>query len=230
MKLAIIIPAYNEENAIAEVLNSLPRKFSGVREVVTVVIDDGSTDKTFEIASKSANFVVKHVINLGVGAALSTGFEAAIRIKADVAVTLDADGQHNPKNIQALIDPIIKNRVDLVVGSRMFNTQGMPFLKIVGNWIMNLITFFIFGKWSSDTQSGMRAFSKKALENFDLHSLGYEICSEIIGEAKRNRLKYKEVPIETIYTSYSKSKGQSAINAVNILTKLITIKIMGKKR
>lgn len=93
---------------------------------------------------------------------------------------------------------------------------------------MNLITFVVFQKWVTDSQSGMRAFSFKALQKMELDSLGHEICSEVIGEAKRNNLKLKEVPIETIYTDYSKRKGQYWLNAINIFTKIILIKLAKK--
>ncbi len=229
MKLAIVIPAYNEAGSIESVLKNIPKKLTGVNEIIPVVVDDGSIDNTFELAQKHIKHVAKHVINLGLGAALCTGFAAAKKINCDIAVTLDGDGQHNPKDIQKLINPIISQKANVVIGTRMTDTRGMPALKILGNWMMNVMTFIIFRKWSSDTQSGMRALSKKALSKLDLHSVGYEISSEIIGESHRNRLKIVEVPIETIYTDYSKAKGQSVINAVNILTKLLTIKISGKK-
>lgn len=229
MKLAIIIPAYNEEGSIQKVLANIPKKLKGVKKILPIVIDDGSIDNTYELAQKKSFFVAQHVINLGLGAALCTGFAAAKKIKCDIAVTLDGDGQHNPKDIQNLINPIIKGKADIVIGTRMTNTKGMPAIKIFGNWMMNVMTFIICRQWSSDTQSGMRALSKGALKKLDLHSVGYEISSEIIGEAHRNRLKTVEVPIETIYTDYSNAKGQSVVNAVNIFTRLITIMISGKK-
>jgi len=230
MKLAIIIPAFNEEGSIEKVLKSIPKKLKGVDKVLPIVIDDGSIDNTYELAKNGSHYVAMHVINLGLGAALCTGFAAARKINCDIAVTLDGDGQHNPEDIQNLIDPIINKKADVVIGTRMTDTKGMPPIKIFGNWMMNVMTLLIFRKWSSDTQSGMRALSKLALQKLDLHSVGYEISSEIIGEAHRNRLRIKEVPIETIYTDYSNAKGQSVINAVNIFTRLLTIKMSGKKK
>lgn len=105
----------------------------------------------------------------------------------------------------------------------------MPLLKIFGNWTMNVMTLLIFHKWSTDSQSGMKAFNKRALRKMCFHAMGYEICSEIIGETKRNKLKLVEIPIEVIYSDYSKMKGQNFINAVNIMTRSIAIKISGKK-
>lgn len=229
MKLAIIIPAFNEEGSIEKVLTKLPKKIKGISEIIPIVIDDGSSDNTYAIAKRLIPYVIHHVINLGVGAASTTGFQAAKKINSDVAVTLDGDGQHSPKDIENLIKPIIDNKADVVIGTRMTNTQNMPFIKIFGNWAMNIMTAVIMHAWSTDTQSGMRAFSKKALNKMEFHSVGYEISSEIIGEAKRSKMRLIEIPIETIYTDYSKAKGQSIINAVNIFTKLITIKLSGKK-
>lgn len=229
MKLAIVIPAYNEEKAIGAVLKSLPKKIKGIDEIVSIVVDDGSSDGTYEEAKKYSKYVVKHWINQGLGAAITTGLEASKKIKAGMAVTLDADGQHNPKDIERLIKPLLEGKADMAIGTRMKETGNMPFMKIVGNWGMNAITWLVFHKWSSDTQSGMRAFSKKALLKMNLHSVGYEISSEIIGEARRAKLRLAEVQIETIYSDYSNAKGQDMLNAFNILTKIIAIRLGRQK-
>jgi glycosyltransferase involved in cell wall biosynthesis len=229
MKLAIIIPAYNEEGTLKSVLMSLPNKIEGYSKVISIVIDDGSNDNTFRIAKKHANYAFSHVMNMGVGAATITGIEAAKRLQVDAAMTMDADGQHHPKDIYKILKPIFENKADIVIGTRSFLKKDMPFIKILGNWLMNLLTFIIFQKWVSDSQSGMKAFSKNALLKMKLHSIGYEICSETVGEAKRRKLKVVEIPIKTIYTDYSRAKGQSIINAINIFTKLLAIKISGKK-
>lgn len=229
MKLAIVIPAFNEAAVIADVIKKLPRKIKGIDEIVPIIVDDGSSDTTYEIAKTNTKNVIRHVVNLGVGAATSTGFAAAKKLKVDIIVTLDADGQHNPDDVQRLIKPILDDSADVVIGTRMLDPKGMPPVKIFGNWMMNLLTFLVFHKWSSDSQSGMKAFGKKAIRKMRFHSIGYEICSEMIGEIKRNRLKLVEIPIEVIYTDYSKATGQNWLNAINILTKMISIKIAGKK-
>jgi len=229
MKLAIVIPAYNEEQSIKDVLLGLPKKIEGINKIISIVVDDGSCDQTYDTAKDFSTYTVKHMVNLGVGAATTTGIEAAIRLRADLVVTIDADGQHNPKDIEKILQPILNKKSDVVIGTRMLNVKGMPLLKIFGNWSMNVMTLLIFHKWSTDSQSGMKAFNRKALQKMCFHAMGYEICSEIIGEMKRNKLKLIEVPIEVIYSDYSKMKGQSFVNAVNILTRSIAIKISGKK-
>lgn len=229
MKLAIIIPAYNEESAIGKVLTSLPKKMKGIKDIISIVVDDGSDDDTYKIAKEHATHAIRHIINLGVGAATITGLEAAKKYKADIIVTLDADGQHNPKDIEKIIRPIIGLESDVVIGTRMLRCKGMPTLKVFGNNFMNFLTYLVFHKWSTDSQSGMKAFGKKALEKIRLHSIGYEICSEIVGEIKRNSLKLTEIPIKVIYTDYSKIKGQSWLNGINVFTKMLFIKIAGRK-
>lgn len=229
MKLAIVIPAYNEAGSIENVLKNLPKKIHGIDQIISIVVDDGSTDKTFEIAKKHASYPVHHVINLGVGAATTSGLEAAKKLKCNIVVTIDADGQHNPKDIKKIIQPILTNKADFVIGTRMKNSKGMPTLKIIGNWMMNILTLIIFRKWSTDSQSGMKALSKRALQKIELHSIGYEVCSELVGEITRNKLTFTEIPIEVIYTDHSRSKGQDWLNAVNILTRSIAIKLGRQK-
>jgi glycosyltransferase involved in cell wall biosynthesis len=193
------------------------------------VVDDGSKDRTHEIARWNQVMALKHIVNLGVGAATITGLEAARKINSDIVITLDADGQHSPSNIEKLIEPIIKKEVDIVIGSRDYKIKNMPVVKVFGNLMMNTLTYMVFRKWSADSQSGMKAFSKSALEKIKLHSTGYEICSEIIGEIKRNNIQYKEIKIDTIYTDYSKLRGQNILNGINILTKSLFIKIASIK-
>lgn len=229
MKLAIVIPAYNEEKTIEDVLLSLPRTIRGIDEIISIVVDDGSTDKTYTIANEYATYTVNHVVNLGVGAATTTGLEAAKKLKADVVVTIDADGQHNPSDIAKIIQPILDKKANVVIGTRMLNTKGMPALKVFGNWFMNFLTFLVFHKWSSDSQSGMKAFDNKSLKKIKLDSMEYEVCSEMIGEIKRNKLKLVEITIEVIYTYYSQAKGQNWINGINVFTKMLVIKIIGKR-
>lgn len=228
MKLGIIIAAYNEETAIADVLKSLPKKISGA-STISIVVDDGSSDGTFKAAKPYADYTLKHIVNLGQGAAMSTGFALAKKLKTDIIVTIDADGQHDTKDIKKMIEPILAGKADIVNGSRMFNTAGMPPFKVFGNKLMNVMTFLVFHKWSTDSQSGARAFSLKALKKISLHSMGHEVCSEVIGEAQRNKLRIVDVPIQTIYTDYSKQKGQNWLNAINIFTRLLVIKITGKR-
>ena len=223
MKLAIILPAYNEEKVIGKVLKSLPKKLDGISQINTIVVDDSSDDNTFKAISKYADYSLRHKINLGVGSATITGIKfAKLKLNPDIYVTLDSDGQHDPKDIPKLIKPLINKEVDIVIGSRLLHSYGMPLIKKITNKIANLITYLFSGIWASDSQSGFRAYSKKAIDMIDIKTTGYEYCTEVFSEIKKNYLKFKEVPIKVIYSKHSKTKGQSVVNSINIIIKLIT--------
>lgn len=223
MHLVIVIPAYNEAKVIGSVLDNLPKQLKKVTKITPLVINDNSTDNTAAVARAHGARCVTHNMNLGAGGATLTGFEAAKKMGADLVVTLDADGQHSPDDIADVIRPITHRGYDVVIGSRLLRpSKQMPAYRRFGNWVLNGVTFLFFGIWVTDSQSGFKAFSRQALDKIELSTVGYEFCSEIIGEIKRLKLRYKEVPITTIYTDYSKMKGQSALNALNIIFGLLT--------
>lgn len=216
----VIIPAYNEENIIGDVLKEL---FS--RGLKLVVIDDGSTDRTYEIAhailkdNPGRGYLYRHPINRGLGATLKTGIEAGLKKGADIMVTFDADGQHNPDDILPVCQPIINGQADVVIGVRNFD--DMPRVKKVSNQLMNLITWIFYGSRVKDSQSGLRAFNRKAAVALDVVSREYGISSEIIREIKHKELSMEEVPIETIYTEYALAKGTNLKVGIKILVKMI---------
>lgn len=223
--LAIILPAYNEEKTLTQVLKSLPKKLPKIDKIITIVVNDGSTDKTESIAREYADYCLTHHFNLGAGAAVITGIKTAKKLKVDYALTFDSDGQHYPNDIKTMLEPITDERADVVIGSRMKDLKNMPSIKVFGNWLFNFITYFIFQQWTTDSQSGLRAFTYKAISQLELYSTGYEISSEIIGEIKRNKLKLVEAPIRSIYSHYSILKGQNWLNGINVLTKSIFIRL-----
>lgn len=227
MKLAIIIPAFNEQKTIGEVLRTLPKNLPQIDSIEAVVIDDGSLDQTPDLALNSGAIILTHVMNRGLGAALGTGLEYAKKNNFDLAVTFDADGQHNPNDIAKVVKPIIDNQAEVVIGSRLANPKGMPWYRILGNWGLNIFTFLIFWIWTTDSQSGLRAFGKKAIEKIKINTDRMEVSSEIINEIGRLGLKLKEVPIEAIYSEYSLSKGQKNINAFKILFKMMVRRLLG---
>ncbi|MDO8740480.1 MAG: glycosyltransferase family 2 protein [Candidatus Woesearchaeota archaeon] len=221
--VVIVIPAYNEEAKIGDVISDLNR--NGYEDII--VVDDGSKDNTYKIAKSHKADVYKHIINRGLGGSLGTGIKAALMKNADIVVTFDADGQHAASDIKKLIKPIIDGKADVVIGSRlMIKSDGMPFIRKIGNWGMNLITYVMFGIWTTDSQSGLRAFSRKAAEKISIKGSRMEVSSEIISEVGKRKLKFKEVPIKAIYTDYSLKKGQSNLNAFKILLKLVVKKLM----
>ncbi len=220
MKIVAVIPAYNEATTIASVLDQT-RSF--VDQMI--VINDGSTDQTAEIAKAHGALVVSHVINRGLGAAIGTGFAIAQKLDADVAITLDADGQHDPSEIPKFIK-VIEEGADVVIGSRMLVRGEMPWYRVCANMLGNLSTFVLFGALVTDSQSGYRAFTKHALSKVEIKTNRMEVSSELVAEAKAHRLTLKEVPIKAIYTDYSLSKGQSFFVGIKTLFQLIIRRLM----
>lgn len=221
MNLAIIAPALNEGQVISNVLKSLPKKIRGIYKIYIVVVNDGSTDNTAKEAKSSGAIVLTHVINRGLGAAIKTGLSWAKKEDVQILVTFDADGQHNPDDIQRVIKPILSHEADLVIGSRFITKQQVPLDRLFLNRIANLVAFLLFGIKSTDTQSGLRAFSRKAIELIDYKADRMEFSSEIFLEAQRNNLKVTEIPIQAIYTPYSRKKGQKNVNAIPIMLKFL---------
>ncbi len=228
MKLAILIPAFNEEKMLGKVLKTLPKKLPGIKRREIIVVDDGSYDKTNRIARGSGVTVISHYLNRGLGGALGTGFEYAKENGFDVLVTFDADGQHNPADIASVIRPIVQKKADVVIGSRLKNRKNMPMLRQIGIFGLNLITLFLFWVWTTDSQSGLRAFSKKAIKQIEIKSNKMEVSSEFFNEIQSHNLKFQEVPITSIYTRYSLSKGQKNVNVFRILSKLIYRRFFAK--
>lgn len=221
MSVSIIIPAYNEQETIAEMVRRAKKHSAKV-----IVIDDASSDDTSKIAAREGAKVYKHTINRGLGGALGTGFKVALLEKTEILITLDADCQHDPDDIPNLIKPIIDNYADVVIGSRFLLRQNMPYLRRFYNSIGNIVTFVLFGVKTTDSQSGFRAFNKKAIETISIKSNRMEVSSEIIKEVGLRNLRMKEIPIKAIYTEYSMSKGQGFIVGFKTFFKLLIIKII----
>lgn len=226
LTVCIIIPAYNEASVIEEVLRDAKKHFSKSKYAISiVVIDDGSKDTTAINAKKGGAIVISHIINTGAGGATATGLHYAKIKNFDIAATMDADGQHSPKDLLRGIDEIVKHKIDLLIGSRLIDSGGMSRIKVIGNKGLGLITYLLFGVSSTDSQSGLRVFSRKSIENLSWQTDGYEFCSEMLWRAKQKGLEISEYPIKAIYTAYSKQKGQNNWNAINIVKTLIKRRI-----
>jgi glycosyltransferase involved in cell wall biosynthesis len=223
-KIFIVIPAFNEESVIQDVI----REVQGAGYKNIIVVDDGSSDDTQAKASELlGKMALKHKINRGKGGATKTGIEAAKLLDADIIVTIDGDGQHNPGDIQKLIAPIIENEYDVVLGTRLLNPKGMPWYKIIANHVGNFFTWLLFGLWVTDSQSGFRAYSKHASEVINTKADRYEYDSEVIREIYIYKLKFTEVPITVRYTEYSMGKfhKQGLVNGIKTLYKMVWGKI-----
>lgn len=189
-----IIPAYNEEKALADVIG---KTLDYVDEVI--VVDDGSSDKTSEVAVEAGARVIKHSVNLGKGEALKSGFKA---IGGDsIIITIDGDGQHNPNEIPDLVRPIIEDSADLVNGSRYMNgpEENTPAYRRVGQKVLDIATNISAGTKVTDSQSGFRAFSSKSKNVFRFKDTGFGIESEMLVDAAEAGLKIVEVPITVRY-------------------------------
>jgi glycosyltransferase involved in cell wall biosynthesis len=226
-KQIIVIPAYNEEATVAQVVRDAVR----VADVV-VVVDDGSRDRTSALAGEAGAIVVRHAVNRGLGGALGTGIAAAVKLGADAVVTMDADGQHRAADAARVFERVAKGDVDFVIGSRMLpgadDTAGkMPIHRVMFNAVGNALTYLLFGVWVTDSQSGLRGLSRRAAETIDLRTNGMEVSSEFIKELREKRWQLAEISIPAIYTEYSLSKGQSFLVGVKTAAKLILRRFIG---
>lgn len=227
MRVCIVIPAYNEAYSIAGVIKDAKSVFDNSTYACTiVVVDDGSSDDTATIATKSGATVIRHILNSGAGSATATGLSYANQAGFTMAATMDADGQHLPADLLKGLQAMEKTDADLLIGSRLMDSSGMSRLKIIGNWGLSFITRVLFGIQVTDSQSGMRIFSQEALTNLRWKTNGYEFCSEMLWRAKQLGMKIDEYPIQAVYTDYSKSKGQNNWNAVNIIKSLVRRRIV----
>lgn len=227
IKVCVVIPAYNEGAVIKGVVKNIIaelKKTPMTYEVV--VVNDGSKDNTAAEAKAAGAKVINHILNSGAGGATSTGLSYANQNNFDLAVTMDADGQHLPKDVVKGLQVAQERNVGLLIGSRLIDTKGMSRVKILGNKGLSVITKMLFGVDVTDSQSGLRVFSRKALESLRWKTSGYEFCSEMLWRAKQLKLVIGEYPIKAIYTDYSKAKGQNNWNAINIVKSLVKHRIM----
>lgn len=227
-RVCVIIPAYNEGPVIQSVIKKADKAFKKSKKykIDIVVVNDGSKDNTSLEVKKTDAILIEHILNSGAGGATLTGLNFARKNNYDLAATMDADGQHAPEDVLKGIDFAIKNKTDLAIGSRLIDSRGMPRIKILGNKAISLITWALFGVNVTDSQSGLRIYSKTAIDDLGWQSEGYEFCSEMIWRARQKNLSIAEYQIKAIYTDYSKAKGQNNWNAINILKRLIRQRLL----
>ncbi len=222
MKIAIVIPAFNEEGVIAQTLQDVRATLRTDKIAADIIlVDDGSRDRTSQVAQKYLDILLTHLHNCGLGAALATGIEYAKRSGYDYCITFDSDGQHDPKDIKKALQEL-ESGTDVVIGSRFIGTHsGMPKLRRVILTLGNLVTFMFFGVWTTDSQSGFRGLSKRAIQSLNIKSNRMEVSSEFFGEIKRLNLTFTEIPIHIRYTQYSLKKGQKNAASASVLLKLL---------
>ena len=198
MKLAVYSPALNEAPTVGSLLDSIPANIAGVTSLAKIVVDDGSSDGTAEIARRHGADVVRHARNLGTGRAFMSGVQASIASGADIIVSIDADGQFSAADIPALIAPILRNEADVVLctrfgpNSRMLGS--MPAVKRFGNWLLCRLISVTVGERFTDVSCGFRAFTRDAAIRVDVHS-DFEYIHESLLTWRRFGLRVVEVEL-----------------------------------
>lgn len=224
VRVIVLIPAYNEEKFIGEVIRK-------AREFVDLilVVDDGSKDKTKEIAEYMGAIVLKHENNLGKGDAIKTGLNYIKKnYTSNIIVLMDADCQHDPNDIPKLIKPIVDNDYEVVFGSRMHDTKKMSIQRKLSNHITTKLINFVTGMNLKDTQCGFRALKSEVLNKIDLKTSGFIIESEFIIEAYKRGCKITEVPINVIYGE-EKSKISPIKDTLRFIKFILKVIMLYKK-
>lgn len=220
----VVVPAYNEQNSIGQVVKNL-REF--VDQVV--VVNDGSTDETAALARAAGALVITHLVNRGYGAALATGTDYALDTSANYILHFDADGQFVPSDIPRLVEPLIEGKVQVALGSRFLGQAiDLPVLRRLILKVATVFTWAFSGLKLTDAQNGFRAFTTEAASAINIHQDGKAATSEIIDEVARLKLKYVEVPVTVYYTHYSlhKPKANSVWDVWRIVRDLFVGKII----
>jgi glycosyltransferase involved in cell wall biosynthesis len=224
-KVVAAFPCFDTQRYIAEVV-SVAKKY--VDEVI--VIDDGSTDKTAQFASLAGATVISHGVNKGYGKAISSCFAAARAHNADVLVTMDGDGQHDPEEIPDLLAPIINGNADLVIGSRFLQRRGkIPGYRKFGIEFINWLWNFASGVKVSDTQSGARGYSKNIITSGEFSERGMGISIEILEMARRRGARIKEVPISCSYENNNSSISIKAVgHGMDVVFSIIRLRLKNR--
>ena len=214
------MPAFNEEKSIAHVIKETQKYTDDI-----IVIDDGSSDNTSQIATDNGTYTIKHPTNMGKGVALKSGFDYIQKLEYDIVITIDADNQHNPNEIPKLIQAI-NNGADFVNGSRYINgpEENTPAYRRIGQQVLDIATNITTGLKITDSQSGFRAFNKKTCQCFKFRDTGFGIESEMLADAAEAKLKIVEVPITVRYDVDGSTKNPVS-HGVGVLIKIIIDKI-----
>lgn len=220
-RVFIVVPAYNEAGRLGTVLEDLARTGHQV-----VVVDDGSSDRTADVAWRHGCYVLRHSFNRGQGAALQTGIAFALREGADVIITFDADGQHQTRDLPALMAPLLTGQCDVVLGNRFLNGESnVPPIRKIVLQLGRLFTWLTSGVRVGDCHNGYRAFSRKGASILSLKQDRMAHASEIYDQIKDSGLSYVEVPVTIRYTNETLAKGQKLSNSVSVLFQYLYGKI-----
>ena len=218
-RILICIPAHNESKNVANIVQKASKYASEV-----IVYDDGSNDDTSEVARASGARVINSPVNRGYGAAISTLFHTAKDGNADIMVTLDSDGQHDPDQIPIVLEPILSGQADLVIGSRFMNRQDrqkVPGYRSIGIKAITKVTSAASYNNITDAQSGFRAYSRRALTKIDLFEEGMAVSTEILLKAKDKNLRIIEVPVTIDYQLKRTSTHNPMVHGLKVLSHVV---------
>ncbi len=226
MKLVVSIPAFNEADTIEKTVLSIPKEILGISKVEVLVINDGSSDNTVDLAlNAGADKIISHSRNLGVGAAFMTGIRNAITMGADIVVTIDADSQFDSSEIKKIIVPILNRQADVVIGSRFlkYEPKNYPRIKKIGNKIFSKIVSWIVGQKFTDSQTGFRAYSRNALLGISVVN-EFSYTQEVLIDLKMKRFNITEIPVNVSYDEKRKSRVVKnifsySVNSLSIIVK-----------
>jgi glycosyltransferase involved in cell wall biosynthesis len=223
--VCVIVPMYNESLVIADTIRDLSTAFDRI-----VCVDDGSQDDTALLASRAGATVVHHPVNLGQGAALQTGVDYALGSGARFFLTFDADGQHRIEDAVAMVERLREGDLDIVLGSRFLGTElQVPRLRKAILWAAVLFTRMTTGLALTDTHNGLRVMNRSTAVLFKIRLSGMAHASEILDVVARHNLSYEEMPISVVYSEYSLAKGQSSLNAINVLIDIVLARLRVKR-
>lgn len=223
-QIIVVIPTYNESKVLRRVVHDVCAL--GCR---VVVVDDGSHEAARKVLQGLPVVVLRHEVNLGQGAAIQTGLSYSLKQDVKVVVTFDSDGQHRAKDIPALVEPILAGKADVVLGSRFLRVKDretMPLKKKILLRGAVWVNFLLTGMKLSDAHNGLRALSAKAVRLIKLKENGFAHATEIIEQIRKTKCRVIEVPTRVVYTQYSRTKGQSVWNSINIVLDLILRKVL----
>lgn len=223
--IAIVIPVYNEANVVGDVITNLRKKRPND---AIIAVNDGSSDNSLDVLlSLHGVYVLSHDVNLGQGAALQTGISFARKLNAKYVVTFDSDGQHSVDDIQPFYNEIESKQLDIVMGSRFLgdSISNVSAFKKYFLQLSTLFTYAISGIKLSDSHNGFRIINIKDNPHFELRHNGMSHASEIVDLVSQLKMKYAEKSCTIIYTEYSKAKGQSLWNSINIVLEIFIQRI-----
>ena len=220
-KIIICMPAYNEEKNIASLVKEAMKFGTEI-----LVYDDGSTDNTYSLALNAGAKVIHGKMNRGYGVAIRSLFMNAKASDAEIMVTIDSDGQHDVNQIPEVIEPILRGEADIVIGSRFINqndTKMIPRYRRIGIRAITRVTKHVSYPNITDSQSGFRAYNRKALEILDLAEEGMMISTEILNRASENKLVVKEIPVTVKYDVEHPSTQNPVMHGLSVLANAIQL-------